>query len=67
MHQTTSRTDQRRREVFMSKTSDAVLEIAVEYLGPAAITLLERRLSFISKVSALLTTDLNIVKNWQNW
>ena len=30
----------------MSKTSDAVLEIAVEYLGPAAITLLERQTKF---------------------
>jgi len=30
-------------EDVMSKTSDAVLEIAVEYFGPAAITLLERQ------------------------
>lgn len=30
----------------MSKTSDAVLEISTEYLGPAAITLLERQTKF---------------------
>ena len=30
----------------MSTTSDAVLEIATEYLGPAAITLLERQTKF---------------------
>jgi hypothetical protein len=30
----------------MSKTSDAVLEISSEYLGPAAITLLERQTKF---------------------
>jgi hypothetical protein len=30
----------------MSKTSDAVLVISTEYLGPAAITLLERQTKF---------------------
>ena len=30
----------------MSNTSDAVLGIATEYLGPAAITLLERQTKF---------------------
>ncbi|KAF5091245.1 hypothetical protein KHC33_06520 [Methanospirillum sp. J.3.6.1-F.2.7.3] len=30
----------------MSKTSDVVLEMSVEYLGPAAITLLERQTKF---------------------
>lgn len=30
----------------MSMTSDAVLAIATEYLGPAAITLLERQTRF---------------------
>ncbi|MDD1729482.1 MAG: hypothetical protein LUQ50_10480 [Methanospirillum sp.] len=30
----------------MSTTSDAVLETATEYLGPAAITLLERQTKF---------------------
>ena len=34
------------RGIFMSETSDAVLEIATEYLGPAAITLLERQTKF---------------------
>ncbi len=43
-------------EVFMSKTSDAVLEIAVEYLGPAAITLLERQTKF--HLQGLSFTDI---------
>jgi hypothetical protein len=30
----------------MSVTSDTILEIATEYLGPAAITLLERQTKF---------------------
>jgi len=30
----------------MSKTSDLVLAVATEYLGPAAITLLERQTKF---------------------
>jgi hypothetical protein len=33
----------------MSKTSDAVLSISVEYLGPAAKTLLERQTKFHMK------------------
>jgi len=32
--------------MIMSMTSDAILEIATGYLGPAAITLLERQTKF---------------------
>ena len=41
----------------MSMTSDAVLAIATEYLGPAAITLLERQTRF--HMNGLAFSDLN--------
>lgn len=44
--------------VYMSKTSDAVLEISTEYLGPAAITLLERQTKF--HLNGLIFTDLEL-------
>lgn len=40
----------------MSMTSDAVLAIATEYLGPAAITLLERQTRF--HMNGLAFSDL---------
>jgi len=41
----------------MSKTSEKVLEISTEYLGPAAITLLERQTKF--HLNGLAFTDID--------
>ena len=51
----------------MSKTSDAVLEISTEYLGPAAITLLERQTKFHLKGLAFKDLEPSHCEELANW
>lgn len=51
----------------MSKTSDAVLAISTEYLGPAAITLLERQTKFHCKGLAFSNIQPSDCENLAKW